>query len=64
MPARELYHETIKTAPQLEQYRKVIERVISEYAALPYSYAPIQAEVIFDRVRDRYVAGVSSPFYA
>ncbi len=40
---------------QLEQYRQVIETVLSEYAALPYSYAPIQSEIIFDRARDRYL---------
>ena len=40
---------------QLEWYRQVIETALSEYAALPYSYAPIQSEVIFDRTRDRYV---------
>ncbi|MEA5566247.1 MULTISPECIES: XisI protein [unclassified Anabaena] len=40
---------------QLDYYRQVIERVLSEYAALPYSYAPIQSEVIFDRTRDRYL---------
>lgn len=40
---------------QLEQYRQVIEAVLSEYAALPYSYAQIQSEVVFDRKRDRYL---------
>lgn len=40
---------------QLEEYRQVIETVLSEYAALPYAYAPIQSEVIFDRTCDRYV---------
>jgi hypothetical protein len=40
---------------QLERYRQVIETILSEYAALPYSYAPIQSEVIFDRTHDRYV---------
>lgn len=40
---------------QLDQYRQIVETVLSEYAALPYTYAPIQAEVIFDRVRDRYI---------
>ncbi|MGH1395871.1 MAG: XisI protein [Trichormus sp.] len=40
---------------QLDYYRQVIERVLSEYAALPYSYAPIESEVVFDRIRDRYL---------
>lgn len=40
---------------QLEHYRQVIEAVLNEYAAVPYSYAPIQSEVVFDRVHDRYL---------
>lgn len=40
---------------QLDYYRQVIERVLNEYAAIPYSYAPITAEVVFDRNRDRYL---------
>lgn len=40
---------------RLEYYRQVIETVLSEYASLPYSYAPIQSEVVFDRTRDRYL---------
>ncbi len=40
---------------QLDYYRQVIETVLNEYAALPYSYAAIQGEVVFDRIRDRYL---------
>ncbi|BAZ66163.1 XisI protein [Fischerella sp. NIES-4106] len=40
---------------QLDYYRQVIETVLSEYAAIPYSYAPIESEVVFDRTRDRYL---------
>jgi XisI protein len=40
---------------QLDRYRQTIETVLSEYASLPYSYAPIEAEVVFDRTRDRYL---------
>ena len=40
---------------KLEWYRQVIETVLNEYAALPYSYAKIDAEVVFDRIRDRYL---------
>ena len=40
---------------QLEHYRQVIEAVLSEYAAVPYSYALIQSEVVFDRGHDRYL---------
>lgn len=40
---------------QLEHYRQIIESVLSEYTELPYSYAPIQSEVVFDRIHDRYL---------
>ncbi|MEH2168033.1 MAG: element excision factor XisI family protein [Nostoc sp.] len=33
----------------------MIETILSEYASLPYSYANIQSEVVFDRTRDRYL---------
>ncbi|MEH2361523.1 XisI protein [Nostoc sp.] len=40
---------------KLDHYRQVIETILSEYASLPYSYANIQSEVVFDRTRDRYL---------
>jgi XisI protein len=40
---------------ELENYRNIIESVLTEYASLPYSYADIQSEVVFDRARDRYL---------
>jgi hypothetical protein len=40
---------------ELERYRQVIETILSEYASLPYSYADIQGEIVFDRTRDRYL---------
>ncbi|WP_375471996.1 XisI protein [uncultured Nostoc sp.] len=40
---------------KLDDYRQVIETILSEYASLPYSYANIQSEVVFDRSRDRYL---------
>lgn len=40
---------------KLDHYRQVIETILSEYASLPYSYANIQSEVVFDRNRDRYL---------
>lgn len=36
---------------KLDDYRQVIETILSEYASLPYSYANIQSEVVFDRTR-------------
>jgi XisI protein len=40
---------------ELENCRNIIESVLTEYASLPYSYADIQSEVVFDRLRDRYL---------
>jgi hypothetical protein len=39
----------------LATYRDAIERVLLEYARIPYSYGDIRAEVVFDRARDRYL---------
>ena len=39
----------------LDNYRQIIEQVLSEYAQLPYSYGSIEREVVFDRKHDRYV---------
>ncbi|MBN3869797.1 XisI protein [Nostoc sp. JL33] len=40
---------------KLDHYRQVIETILSEYASLSYSYADIHPEVVFDRIRDRYL---------
>jgi hypothetical protein len=39
----------------LETYREIIERVLSDYAAVPYAHGDFKTEVVFDRVRDRYL---------
>lgn len=39
----------------LEQYRHIIETVLSEHAAIPYAYGDIRSEAVFDRERDRYL---------
>jgi hypothetical protein len=39
----------------LEQYRRIIETVLSEHAAIPYAYGDIRSEAVFDRERDRYL---------
>lgn len=35
---------------QLDNYRQVIENILSEYASITYSYADIQSEVVFDKL--------------
>jgi hypothetical protein len=39
----------------LATYRQIIERVLTEYAKIPYSYADIQAQTVFDREHDHYL---------
>jgi len=40
---------------KLENYRTIIERILTEYAAIPYAYGDIKSEPIFDRQRDSYL---------
>ncbi|MEL6321753.1 MAG: XisI protein [Cyanobacteria bacterium J06626_14] len=42
-------------AVNLEQWREVIEKVLQDYAAIPYSYSEVKKETVFDRVHDRYL---------
>jgi len=44
----------MNTVP-LEQWREIIERVLGDYAAIPYSYSNVKKETVFDRRRDRYL---------
>jgi hypothetical protein len=39
----------------LGSYREIIERVLTEYAQIPYSYGELESRVVFDRERDQYV---------
>jgi hypothetical protein len=39
----------------VDSYREIIEDILTEYASIPYAYGDIQTEVVFDRVRDRYL---------
>ncbi len=40
---------------KLEKYREIIERTLTEYAAIPYAYGEIKSEPVFDRQRDSYL---------
>ncbi len=40
---------------KLEEYRRAIERIFEEYAAIPYSHGELICETIFDRTQDRYL---------
>ena len=40
---------------RLEEYRRAIERIFEEYAAIPYSHGELTCETVFDRAQDRYL---------
>ena len=39
----------------LDTYRQIIERILSEYARIPYAYGDIQSIPVFDRSGDHYL---------
>ena len=42
-------------ALHLDAYRCAIERILEEYAAIPYSHGELTCETVFDRAQDRYL---------
>lgn len=36
-------------------YRPIIERVLTDYAQIPYAHGDIQVQAVFDREADRYL---------
>ena len=39
----------------IEKYRQLIERILTEYARIPYAYGDIRTETVFDREGDHYL---------
>jgi len=39
----------------LDSYRQIIETVLTEYTDIPYAYADIRTEAVFDHIHDRYL---------
>ncbi len=39
----------------LEQDRQIIQKIISEYAQIPYAHGEIERHTVFDRNSDRYL---------
>jgi hypothetical protein len=39
----------------VKQYREIVERILREYAAIPYSHGSLESETVFDREADRYL---------
>lgn len=40
---------------KLENYRNIVEKLIREHAAMPYSYGQIERRTMFDREKDSYL---------
>ena len=40
---------------RLERYRKAVESIFDEYAAIPYSHGDLKCEAVFDEVHNRYL---------
>jgi hypothetical protein len=39
----------------LDNYRQIIEKILTEYARIPYAYGDIQRQTVFDRTSDHYL---------
>ncbi len=39
----------------VERYRQIIERILTEYAQIPYAYGDIRSRTVFDRAKDHYL---------
>jgi len=40
---------------RLDNYRHIIENILTEYAAVPHAYGEVEDETLFDRESDRYL---------
>ena len=39
----------------LENYRRIIREIITDYAKIPYAYGEIERQIVFDSESDRYL---------
>ena len=39
----------------VEHYRETVEKVLTEYAQIPYAFGDIQRQTVFDRAGDHYL---------
>ena len=39
----------------VERYRDIIERILIDYAQIPYAYGDIRSQTVFDRSNDHYL---------
>jgi hypothetical protein len=40
---------------KLENYRNMIEKILTEHAEIPYAYDNVKTQTVFDRVKDQYL---------
>jgi len=40
---------------KLENYRNIVEKIINDYAEIPYAYGEIESRTMFDRSQDSYM---------
>jgi hypothetical protein len=40
---------------RLEEYRRIIQKIINDYAKIPYSYGEIKSLPVFDKDSDHYL---------
>lgn len=40
---------------KLKKYRETVEKILSEYAAIPYAYGDIERRTVFNRATDGYL---------
>jgi len=43
----------------LENYRRLIRKILAEHAQIPYAHGDIRSETVFDRESDRYLLVIS-----
>ena len=52
---RLLAFQVFKAMDTTDYYRQVVEKVLSDYAAIPYARGEFETEIVFDRTNDRYL---------
>ena len=57
MSARDIYHDHRggDSMDRLNEYRQIIECLLTECTRVPYAYGEINIETVFDRKSDRYL---------
>lgn len=38
-----------------DRYPQIIEKILTEYAAIPYAYNDVETETVFDQAKQRYL---------